>query len=83
MNKNSIGDMDMAKSKRIQWADIYQCEMTAQAQLIASILNANGLLAKIQRKKTSNSKQSVPFVRVMKTQQQHAISLMSQYNIHD
>ena len=71
----------MAKTKRIRWADVYQCEIPAHARLIASVLAANGLEAKVERKKPKQAQTAVPFVRVKKTQQQLALTLMSSYKL--
>ncbi|MFV2060170.1 MAG: hypothetical protein ACC653_05760 [Gammaproteobacteria bacterium] len=71
----------MAKSKRIRWADVYQCEISAQAKLITSVLAANGLQAKVQRKKSKKTSNTVPYVRVKKNQAEHAKVLLSNYNL--
>ena len=71
----------MAKAKRIRWADVYQCEISAQAKLITSVLSASGLQAKVQRKKSKETNNTVPFVRVKKNQAEHAKTLMSNYNL--
>ncbi len=71
----------MAKSKKIRWADVYQCEISAQAKLITSVLTANGLQAKVQRKKAKENSNTVPYVRVKKNQAEHAKTLLSNYNL--
>jgi hypothetical protein len=71
----------VAKSKKIQWADVYQCEISAQANLISSVLTANGLQAKVQRKKAKENNTTVPYVRVKKNQADHAKVLLSNYNL--
>ncbi len=71
----------MAKSKRIRWEDVYQCEIPAQAKLITSVLHANGLHAKVQRKKAKENNITVPFVRVKKNQAEHAKVLLLNYNL--
>jgi len=71
----------MAKSKKIRWADVYKCDITAQANLITSVLNANGFQAKVQRKKQKESNTSIPYVRVKKNQAQHAKVLLSNYEL--
>jgi len=74
-------EITMAKSKKIRWADVYQCEIPAQAKLITSVLTANGLNAKVQRKKSKEATNSVPFVRVKKSQAEHAKTLLANYNL--
>jgi len=64
----------MAKSKKIQWAEVYQCEIPAQANLITSILSAKGLHAKVQRKKENSN--IVSFIKVKKNQAQNAKNLL-------
>jgi len=71
----------VAKSKKIRWADVYQCNISAQANLITSVLTANGLQAKVQRKKAKENNDIVPFVRVKKNQAKQAKVLLSNYNL--
>jgi len=71
----------VAKSKKIRWADVYQCELSAHAKLITSVLTANGLQAKVQRKKSKQNSSTVPYVRVKKNQADHAKVLLSNYNL--
>ena len=71
----------MAKSKKVRWTDVYQCNIPAQANLITSVLTANGLQAKVQRKKAKESSNTIPYVRVKKNQAQYAKVLLSNYNL--
>lgn len=71
----------MAKKKRTRWVDVYSCEMSAQAHLLASVLNANGLEAKVQRRKTNDAEVTIPYVRVEQSQQDIARDLLAEYQL--
>lgn len=72
----------MTKTKRIRWADVYRSNITGHAKLIVSILLANGLNAKVQRKKLEDaSSGSIPYVLVPQEQLDQAQQLLTDYGL--
>ena len=72
----------MSQTKRTRWTDVYQSEHPVHARLIASVLDAQGLQVKVERKKpTKQAANSAPFVRVAKPQAEEARQFLARYRL--
>jgi len=71
----------MKETTRTRWTDVYRTETPMHAKLIAGVLDAKGLQAKVQRKKPQGDEKSVPFVRVKDSQAQTARDILAAYQL--
>ena len=71
----------MSHTKRTRWADVYRTETPMHAKLIASVLGAQGLNTRVQRKKLKDAVASMPFVRVEASQEQAARDILADYKL--